>query len=68
MWRVPVCVVEQAILFSLPIITNTPITAYTNLSQRGFHLALDMSNATVASLTDSTFVQVQLILHKAVKS
>lgn len=56
--------------FSLPIITDTPITAHTSLSQRGFHLPSDMSNATIVSLTGSIFVQAQFggILQKAVKS
>lgn len=56
--------------FSLPIITDTPITAHTSLSQRGFHLPLDMSNAAIVSVTGSTFVQVEFgrILQKAVKS
>ena len=56
--------------FSLPVITDTPVTAHTSLSQRGFHLPLDMSNATIASVPGSTFVQVQFggILQKAVKS
>lgn len=29
--------------FSLPIITDTPVTAHTSLSKRGFHLTLDMT-------------------------
>lgn len=56
--------------FSLPIITDTPITAHTSLSQRGFHLPLDMNYATIASVTGNTSVRVQFggILRKAVKS
>lgn len=56
--------------FSLPIITDTPVTARTSLSKRGFHLPLDMSNAVIASVTGNTFVEVQFggILQKAVKS
>lgn len=56
--------------FSLPIITDTPIAAHTSLSQKGFHLPLDMSNTTIISITGNTFVQVEFdrILQKAVKS
>lgn len=54
--------------FSLPIITDTPITAHTSLSQRGFHLPLDKSNAPIVSVAGSTFVQVEFgrILQKTV--
>lgn len=53
--------------FALPIITDTPITTHTSLSQRGFHLPLDMSKSIVVSITGSTFVQVEFgrLLQKA---
>lgn len=56
--------------FSLPIITDTPLTSHTSLSQRGFHLPLDMSTAIIVSVTGRTFVQVEFgrILQKPVNS
>lgn len=78
MWHVPVCVchdgrrciIEQTTLFLIANNYRYTLTAHTSLSQRGFHLPLDVSNATIISVTGSTFVQVEFsrILQKAVNS
>lgn len=76
MWHVPVCVchdgrrcvIEQATLFLIAYNYRYTPTAHISLSQRRFHLPLDMSNALIVSVTGSTFVQVEFgrILQKTV--